>query len=194
MKKALQEAEVKAFMLRQLQEIAKEQAKQAEILNGLLRALAKEDPENIRRKLQDFDPFTRWLAIQVTGKKRLPFEYDLIDLLDDPHPMVRKAAHQALVRVARSTDLGPLPKASAGDVENSQRTWRVWLTRQKETQLSESLAVSRRLGSILLMLGFHHPLGGPLDQLGKVTYPQLLLDPRSEGLHGLGADVHFFRN
>jgi hypothetical protein len=48
--------------------------------------------------------------------------------------------------------------------------------------------------SITLILGFHHPLGGPLDQYGKVAYPQFLLDPGPEGFDCFRADVHLFGN
>jgi hypothetical protein len=82
----------------------------------------------------------RWLAVLVASKKRLPVHEKLIDLLKDPHPAVRKAARDALVRIGRSTDFGPLSNATAKQIADSQRSWREWHALQVETRLAESSA------------------------------------------------------
>jgi hypothetical protein len=136
MQKAMQDAEYKAFMLKQLEEMAK----QAEMIDGLLRELSKEDTVVVANKLQDPEPLTRWVAVQVAGKKRLPLEHDLIRVLADPHPLVRQAAQQALYRISRGTDFGPPPNATAKQLAATQNAWRDWLGVQTDARLSESSA------------------------------------------------------
>jgi len=132
MQKAAQDAEYKAFMLRQLEQMAK----QAEMIDGLLRELAKEDNVVIANKLLDPEPTTRWLAVQIAGKKRLPLEHNLINLLADRHPLVRQAAHDALFRLSRGTNFGPDAKGTAKQIASSQRAWREWLAIQTDARLS----------------------------------------------------------
>ena len=63
----------------------------------------------------------------MAGQKRLPLEAELIGLLSDPHPQVRQGARQALVRLSRGNDFGPLPTATAKQISQSARSWRQWL-------------------------------------------------------------------
>ena len=120
-----------------LELIVREQLKQAEQLDGLFRELAREDEQEVSKKLHDADPLTRWLAVQVAGKKRMAVEQDLVDLLADPHPAVRGAAQQALVKLARGTDLGPPPSSTPSALAQAQRRWRDWLDLQAVTLLEE---------------------------------------------------------
>lgn len=122
--------EQKAFLKRQLILLAEAKIKQDQLLKGLVQDLAREDKALIGEKLRDPQPLTRWLAIQVAAKKRLPFEQDLIPLLADPQTEVRQAAHQALVRLSRGNDFGPLANATSKQVADAQRRWQQWLDLQ----------------------------------------------------------------
>jgi HEAT repeat protein len=100
--------------------------------------LANEEGVIVLNSLQDRDPMKRWLAVLVAGKQRMPAEDYLIDLLADPHPAVRLAAHQALMRIGRSTDLGPAANASTKQVQQAQTLWRNWLNTQVEAHPAEN--------------------------------------------------------
>jgi hypothetical protein len=131
--KALQEEEFKEFMRKQFEEIAK----QKEMVRGLLRQLVKEDDVVVVNKLIDPEPMQRWIAVLVSDRKRLQVQDKLIDLLDDPHPAVREAAHKALVRLGRSTDFGPPAKAKAKDIAAAQKSWREWHQLQVDTRFAD---------------------------------------------------------
>jgi len=130
----------RAFMQQQFEEMAKEQAKQNEILRGLLRQLVKEEDVVIINKLIDPEPMQRWLAVLVADRKRLQVQEKLIDLLDDPHPAVRDSAHHALVRLGRSTDFGPPAKAKAKEIASAQKSWREWHQLQIDTRFADDEA------------------------------------------------------
>ena len=51
---------------------------------------------------------------------------DVVELLDDDEAAVREAAHQALVRLNRGTDLGPDTKASRTERSAAVEKWREW--------------------------------------------------------------------
>lgn len=144
LRQAIQDAEYQAFMAKQLQQMAQEQAKQAEMIDGLLRELSKEEAVVIANKLIDPDPMMRWLAVQVGGKKRMPIEHDLIKLLADPHLLVRQAAHDALFRLSRGTDFGPDAKATAKQIASSQVAWREWLAIQTDSRLSLATPITEK--------------------------------------------------
>jgi hypothetical protein len=137
MQRALQEAEFRAYMQKQFEEMVKEQAKQNELIHKLLRQLVKEDDVVVVNKLIDPEPMQRWIAVLVSDRKRLQVEDKLIDLLDDPHPAVREAAHHALVRLGRSTDFGPPAKAKAKDIAAAQKSWREWHQLQVDTRFAD---------------------------------------------------------
>jgi HEAT repeat protein len=82
-------------------------------------------------KLEDKDPKFRWLAATIVGRKRIHAEKELIDLLADPSPEVREVAHQALVRLARGSDFGPLPGPTNTKIQSAIKGWSGWLKRQQ---------------------------------------------------------------
>jgi hypothetical protein len=112
-----------------------------------LKDLALENPHDLRMKLKDKDVETRWMAIQVVGIKRYPYQSDLIDRLSDPDNSVRQAARQALIRISRGNDFGPAIKANKAERQRAVSRWKQWwalqdshprrqllhLTDQKET-------------------------------------------------------------
>jgi HEAT repeat protein len=92
--------------------------------------LAEADTGIVSQKLKDNNPLVRLLAALAAGKRHLHLEKELIEHLNDPHPLVRKAAHSALVHIARGTDFGPLPGFSQTGMARSIEKWRHWLALQ----------------------------------------------------------------
>jgi hypothetical protein len=124
---AEKQKEVTKRVKAQLEALAREQSQ----LQKMLRELGEESTETIAEKLRDEQPLIRWLAVQVAGRKRLPLEGALVEMLSDPVPLVREAARQALVRLSRGNDFGPTPGADAAQVAHSLRAWRQWLDYQE---------------------------------------------------------------
>jgi hypothetical protein len=126
----LRMAAVQRLLKTQFEALMREQAKQAEILTKKVRELLKEDAQVIAEKLKDQQPMVRWLAALVAGRKRLHLEAELIDRLSDSYPQVREAAREALIRLSRGNDFGPLPKATAQQIAQSVQAWQQWLSLQ----------------------------------------------------------------
>jgi hypothetical protein len=120
------QAEYNALLRKQFKQLAALD----EMLAPLLRDLANEEPAQITAKLQDDNPWVRWLAIHVVAKKWLPVERELIALLNDSYPGVRDAARQALVRLSRGNDFGPVANPTAVQVTQAQAQWQTWLDLQ----------------------------------------------------------------
>jgi HEAT repeat protein len=92
----------------------------------------------IRQTLESNDPMVRLLAARTAGMRRLHLEKELIELLNDPYPLVREAARLALVRCTRGTDFGPIPGASQRTLVRSIEKWRQWLALQKSASPQRS--------------------------------------------------------
>jgi hypothetical protein len=134
----LLEAEQKLVLKKQFEQFLRDQAKIQEMLPDLLRQLVQDDSAAVAKKLRDGDPFIRWLAIHVVAKKWLPLEMDLIELLNDPYPGIRDAAHNALMRLSRGNDFGPPVNAKASQIEQAQTQWERWLALQFSNQNAET--------------------------------------------------------
>jgi HEAT repeat protein len=93
--------------------------------------LAKENEPAFLAKLQDPDPVVRMLVAIIVGQKALPVQRELIKLLGDPVLDVRQAAHLALVRLARGTDLGPAVTDSPAKIKLAIERWSTWLDSQE---------------------------------------------------------------
>lgn len=122
-----------------MQQKLAEAAKEQQLVRGLLRDLSRLDRDFVGGQLKDKLPFNRWLAAQVVSAKRYHFEKDLIELLNDPHPLVRQVAQQGLVRLSRGNDFGPPPNNSPYEVKEAQRAWRDWLNLQESPGLADIL-------------------------------------------------------
>jgi hypothetical protein len=107
------------------------EARMAREFTQALQTLAKDGPEVVALKLKDPQPLTRWAAAMVAGRKRLHLEAELIDRLSDPSPQVREAAREALIRLSRGNDFGPLPGATAQQITQAVQAWRHWLSLQE---------------------------------------------------------------
>src|SRR5262249_15749792 len=89
----------------------------------LYRKLWRESNPELVAKLQNSDPWVRWLAATAIGRKGIHVEKELIQLLNDPFAQVREAAHQALVRLARGTDFGPLVADPQPKIQQAMKRW-----------------------------------------------------------------------
>lgn len=127
----LKEAEVRTIM----QQFAKHQmelaAKSERELAVLVREFQKEDTVGILCRLKDEEPLNRWMAIQITQYRWEPLENFLVEALEDPVPMVRGAARQALVKLSRGNDFGPIAANPSRDqIHTAQKHWRSYLAMQ----------------------------------------------------------------
>lgn len=99
---------------------------------GLLTQQVQRQPtERLKSLLKDNRPALRAAAAWTVGARRLRWGGELIELLQDPEPLVQQAARAALVALARGVDHGPAPGASFGDRETAVRNWRLWWSAQK---------------------------------------------------------------
>lgn len=112
-----------AFLKKQIEDAKK----QREFLQAMLDEAVREDVGFIVQKLRDEQPLNRWLALQVVQRKWYPAEHLVLDLLDDPAPLVRQTARETLTRLSRGQDFGPLPGANRKQVQEAQAAWRTWL-------------------------------------------------------------------
>ena len=116
-------------MKKELEALMEAEHKAKVTLSDLFRVLIKEGDDSVVKKLRDNSPFIRWLAIHVAARKWMHREKDLMDLMEDQHPQVRLAAHQALLRLSRGVDFGS-PDAAPARWENQRLLWRAWLAMQ----------------------------------------------------------------
>lgn len=115
--------------------------------------LVEADPDLVRQKLGDNDPLVRLIAVLTAGKRHLHLEKELIEHLNDPHPLVRKAARLALVRATRGTDFGPIPGASQKGIARSVEKWQHWLALQH----GESADTLAKSGTVAVKSGKFDP-------------------------------------
>jgi hypothetical protein len=97
----------------------------------LVKAMTRLSLSALKTKLKDDSVELRATAAEVAGNRGfLSTASLLIELLNDEEARVREAAHQALVKLNKGTDLGP--DATASDAERSAavKKWRDWLPRQ----------------------------------------------------------------
>ncbi len=92
--------------------------------------LMVQSPTLIKDKLTDERPDVRLAAVRATGEKLLRFGPELIELLKDDNESIRTAAHQALVKFAR-TDYGPSTNPTKEDRDAAIKKWREWWDRQR---------------------------------------------------------------
>jgi hypothetical protein len=86
--------------------------------------LARLSARDLKDKLKDERIEVRAAAARSARAKGLPMAGALIELLTDTSMEVRKAAHQALVKIARGTDHGPKAGASENDWSQAAKAWR----------------------------------------------------------------------
>ena len=105
-------------------------------LDRFIHKLAEAGPDLLRKELGNDDPVARMLVILTIARRRVHLEKELIDRLNDPHPAVRQAIHETLVRLARGTDFGPVRNATQPGIARCADRWRQWQALQE----SETIA------------------------------------------------------
>ncbi len=119
--------------LAELAKAASSKDKQTQQLGRQLlsQVLSRQSAEALKDKLKDAQAIVRETTARIVGSKRLPLGAELIDLLSDDETAVRQAAHQSLVRLNRSVDLGPDSDASEAERSAAIKKWREWWAKQK---------------------------------------------------------------
>jgi hypothetical protein len=85
----------------------------------------------LREELKDDDPeIRRAAALACAMKDDKSHVPDLIPLLDDPEPLVGRAAHAALKSLS-SQDFGPAKDASPNERKQAIAAWKGWWVRQQ---------------------------------------------------------------
>jgi hypothetical protein len=98
-----------------------------EFARKLLREkMARLDNAELTGKLTSKIPEIRAAAAQVAADKGLETVPKVIAMLQDPFPNVQKAAHEALVRLAKGIDFGPKADASPKEREQAKQLWLEW--------------------------------------------------------------------
>lgn len=117
-----------AEQIARLEKIWERRAGETSNVRKIAQTLQGGDMATLRSRLRDANPAVRKMAIQVIAQRRLSLEGDLIEQLPDVE--VSSTAHDALVRLARGTDFGPMPGASKRGIARSIEKWRQWLALQ----------------------------------------------------------------
>jgi len=94
------------------------------LLPGSRQRIGQDPGDDVQVLMRSSDARVRALAAEVAGTRRDPSPYvsDLVELLDDTEPAVRRAAHIALIRIA-GTDASP-----GEEGPDAQRKWRDFLS------------------------------------------------------------------
>jgi hypothetical protein len=96
----------------------------------LVSSLSRQNASVLKDRLKNDRAEVRAAAAKAVAAKAPALGGDVIDLLKDDDAAVREAAHQALVRLNRGTDLGPESKASDSERALAIEKWRDWWTKK----------------------------------------------------------------
>jgi len=96
----------------------------------LTRQLSSLSAKELTGKLKDDRAEARAAAARAVASKGLHLENELIDLLMDEEPFVRRQAHQALLSLHPGTDFGPRDAATEAERKDAQQKWRGWLAKR----------------------------------------------------------------
>jgi len=119
------------FLKGQKQTLGNGESQQSKILDSLYREARSDGTIDLMVRMTDEEAMTRWISIEVAQRRWDKTESTLITLLEDPVPLVRQAAHQALVKLSRGNDFGPAGVNPNRDVVRAaQKQWRGWLELQ----------------------------------------------------------------
>jgi hypothetical protein len=94
------------------------------------RELLRGDDAALAARLRAKDAAARLEAVSAVVLRRARVEGDLIPLLNDGDAEVRKAAHNALVLLARGTDFGPAANVERVDRLRARARWEGWWAEQ----------------------------------------------------------------
>lgn len=96
----------------------------------LTRQISGLSATEVKGKLHDDRAEVRAAAARAAASKGLHLEHDLINLLTDEEPVVRRQAHQALGTLNPGVDFGPKDSAAEAECKDAQQKWRGWLAKQ----------------------------------------------------------------
>jgi HEAT repeat protein len=114
-----------AAAIHQLKGSAKEKARDA-----LAERLARMTAPTLRARMQDEDSeIRRAIALACAMREDQAHVPDLISLLEDPDPMVGRAAHVALKSLTNK-DFGPSPGATPQERADAVLAWKAWWKKQ----------------------------------------------------------------
>jgi hypothetical protein len=97
----------------------------------LVRHLYRQSTKALKEKLQDERPEVRSAAVAVVTVRKLPWGFELINMLEDSDSQVRQSVGKALVQLAGGRDFGPDTAASAGERAAAVSRWREWWSMRK---------------------------------------------------------------
>ncbi len=90
------------------------------------RYLTRQPQEFVRARLKDEAPQVRQAAARVAASRMPQLGGEVIELLGDDVPGVRQTARQALIKLSKGEDFGPMPDADAQACARAQEQWRAW--------------------------------------------------------------------
>jgi hypothetical protein len=117
-------------------------------LNNLVNNMAKKSNDEVQSSLKSNEPENRFAAAVVVGDKKLPYGDDLVELLNDPDPLVTQAARRSLIVLSyhvdaakkakfkgfapKAVDYGPQPGAGKVAKSNSVKNWKNFLSKNEK--------------------------------------------------------------
>src|SRR5262249_25694180 len=113
-------------------------------LEVFVKMIGKTDGE-LKLAMEDPQPMTRLLAIQIVAMKAAPLEKDLIGLVADEEPLVAQSARAVLVQMNQGIDFGSGYLVPKEEVNKARANWEDWLTRRKEKGVREATFVRQGL-------------------------------------------------
>jgi hypothetical protein len=97
----------------------------------LVRQLYRQSPKILKEKLIDDRPEVRLAAVTVVTVRKLPWGFELINMLEDADKQVGQAVRKALVQLAGGRDYGPEAAASNEERSAAASRWREWWSMRK---------------------------------------------------------------
>jgi hypothetical protein len=97
----------------------------------LVRQLYRSSTKVLKEKLQDERPAVRAAAVAVVTVRKLPWGFELINMLEDRDSQVAQGVRTALVQLAGGRDFGPDVSASASERAAAVSRWREWWSMRK---------------------------------------------------------------
>ncbi len=97
----------------------------------LVRQLYRQNTKLLKERLQDERPEVRLAAVTVITVRKLPWGFELINMLEDTDKQVGQAVRKALVQLAAGRDFGPETTSSTEDRAAAVSRWREWWSMRK---------------------------------------------------------------
>lgn len=102
-----------------------------QIRHNVPNSIWRASPTALKGMLKHQDDRVRFAVVMVIHSKGLRLIDELIGLLRDPDPFVRREAHLALLDLAKGENFGPSDWSNADEVTTAIIAWNHWRDRQK---------------------------------------------------------------